>query len=169
MTSRSDPTPVISVELRRADVAELINADPLLSASTLATALGGQASAVWRAGLALRYPSKAVLFQQGEPGRSLLFVLKGEVRLFARKHQYTVELGVARAGEFFGEDEVLSGVDSRGASAVAQHTVEAVEFQRSALVNPQGELWPGLKALLELVQRERRAALDEMADFLNRW
>lgn len=163
-----DNTPVVKVELKRADAFELIQSDKVLSASRLVASLGASLKQVLAQAVVRRYPDKVVIYQQGELGSGLLFVLGGEVRLFARKDRDAVELGVVHKGDVLGEGEVLTGDAQRRSSAVAQGPVDLAELPRdSLLVN--GALPPELQRELEAVHASRSAALDEMTDFLNRW
>lgn len=163
-----DNTPVVKVELKRADAYELIRHDQVLAASKVVTALGASLQAVLAKAVVRRYPDKVVIFQQGEAGSGLLLVLQGDVRLFARKQTDAVELGLVRKGEVLGEGEVLSGEATRRSSAVAQGPVDLAELPREAL-RVNGALPPALQQALKAIHAARAQALDEMTDFLNRW
>ena len=164
----SENVPVVKVELKRADAVDLVASNPALSGSAFMKALGARSRALLSAGVLRRFPDKVVLMQQGEAGRSLFFVLAGDVRLFARRDTDSAELGVVHSGEVLGEGEVLSGEDKRRCSAVAQGQVDVLELSREALLI-DGKLPQPLVALLEAVKKGRMKALDEMSDFLNRW
>lgn len=168
--SRTPPenTPVVKVGLKRANAAELVAGNPALASSPFIAALGTSAPGVLSAAVIRRYPDKVVLMQQGEAGQSLLFVLSGDVRLFARRDADSAELGVAHGGEVLGEGEVLAGEGGRRCSAVAQGQVEVCELPRAALLS-EGRVPPALARMLAGVQQQRLKALDEMSDFLNRW
>lgn len=169
MSGRSgDNTPVVKVELKRADAAELVASNPGLSGAPLVKALGARSKVVLTGAVIRRFPDKAVLMQQGEPGRSLFFVLAGDARLFARRDADSAELGVVHAGDVLGEGEVLAGDGGRRCSAVAQGQVDVVELPREVLLI-DGKLPAPLVAMLEEVKKGRMKALDEMSDFLNRW
>lgn len=161
--------PVVKVELQRADVTGRISRDVKLSGSSLVKTLGNDWERVLRAGLGKRAAARAVLFQQGDPGDTLLFVLSGAVRLFARKQTDTVELGVAHAGDVLGEAEVMAGQGRRAMSAVANEVVEFVELPRDALFTAGPKTIQALEQWLAALHAERLKALDEMTDFLNRW
>jgi CRP-like cAMP-binding protein len=163
----SDQVPVVKVELKRANAAELIAAKPELSGAPFIKALGAASKALVAGGVMRRFQDKAVLMQQGDSGRSLLFVLAGDVRLFARRDTDSVELGVAHSGDVIGECEVLSN-EARRCSAVALGQVDVLELQRDALL-VGGKVPPNLSTFLEGVKKHRMKALDEMSDFLNRW
>lgn len=163
-----DNAPVVKLELKRADPAEVVASRRELMASPFIRALGGQATPTLKQGTLRRFPDKAVLMQQNEAGDSLFFVLTGDVRLFARRDADSAELGIAHVGELLGEGEVLSGAGKRACSAVAQGAVDVLELPRAALL-VGGKVPPALAALLGEVQTRRARALDEMSDFLNRW
>lgn len=163
-----DFTPVVKVDLKRADPAELVASDARLGACAFVRALGAEAKNVLNLGLARRYPDKVVLFQQGDAGNSLFFVLRGELRLFARRDKDVVELGTAGVGDVVGEAEFLDGAGVRASSAVARGEVDLVELARRVMLRG-GELTPDVKAFLETVRRQRSAHLDEMTEFLNKF
>lgn len=163
-----DYTPVVKVELKRADAFELVKSDTVLAGCPVVAAMGSRLQAVLSKAVVRRYPDKVVIFQQGEPGSGLFLVLNGEVRLFARKQTDAVELGMVRKGEVLGEAEVLSGGAIRTSSAVAQGSVDLAELPRDALL-VNGALIPSLAEALRAVHEARAQALDEMTDFLNRW
>lgn len=158
---------MVKVKLERANAAELIAANPQLSGSSLMKALGPAAKTLVAGAVMRRFQDKAVLMQQGDAGRSLFFVLAGDVRLFARRDTDAVELGVAHPGDVLGECEVLAD-EARRCSAVALCQVDVLELPREALL-VSGKLPPQLSTLLEAVKKHRMKALDEMSDFLNRW
>ncbi len=159
---------MVKLALKRADPCDLVRDDELLRTSALIKALGPKADGLLKVAIARRYPDRAVLFQKGEKGSSLFFVLRGEVRLSGRKGTDVVELGTAGRGDVFGEDEVLSAQPERSTSAVAQGDVDAAEFPREALLD-RGALLKELCALLEPIKAARSNALNEMTDFMNRW
>lgn len=162
-------TPVVKVELQRADVTGRVSREPRLSDSVLVKTLGSDWERVLRAGQAKRAAARAVIFQQQDPGDTLLFVLSGTVRLFARKATDTVELGIAHAGDVVGEAEALAGQGRRAMSAVANEIVEFVELPRAALFGAGPKTTQALEKWLKALHAERLKALDEMTDFFNRW
>ena len=164
----SDNVPVVKVELKRANAAQLVASKPELNGAPLIKALGPAGPSVLSGAVIRRFPDKMVLMQQGEPGGSLFFVLAGDVRLFARRDTDSAELGVAKTGDVLGEGEVLAGQGGRRCSAVAQGQVDVLELPREAFL-VGGTLPLALVALLEAVKHRRMKALDEMSDFLNRW
>jgi CRP-like cAMP-binding protein len=158
---------VVKVTLKRADNCELVHSDEVLKTAGLVKALGTKADAVLTIGVARRYPDRAVLFQQGDAGTSLFFVLRGEVRLSARKGADMVELGAARRGDVFGESEILSGAPLRTTSAVAQGDLDAVEIPREALL-VDGLLPWEMAELLRPIKEARVRSLSDMTDFMGR-
>lgn len=161
-------TPVVKVELKRADAAELVRRDPILAGCPLALALEDRLDQVLGQAVVRRYPDGAVVFQQNESGSSLFLVLEGEVRLSGRKQSDGVDLGLASKGQVLGEEEALAGAVSRHGSAVAQGVADLAEIPRAALLE-RGRLSPALQGCLEEVRRARARTLDEMTAFLDRW
>jgi CRP-like cAMP-binding protein len=161
-------TPVVKVELKRADAAELVKQDRLLAGSELARALKDSRDAVLGQAVVRRYPDRMVVFQQNDSGDSLFLVLEGEVRLMGRKQADGVELGMASKGQLLGEGEALEGAALRSTSAVAHGVADLAEIPRTALLT-EGRLPPAVRACLERVRQERASKLDEMTAFLDRW
>lgn len=154
---------VVKVTLKRADLWELVQNDAILKTSAFVIALGPKAEALFRGATARRYPDRAILYQQGDQGNALFFVLKGDVRLSARKGNDRVDLGHAARGDVFGEPEVLSAETLRTQAAVAHGDVDVVELARDALQAKE------VLAFLKPLKEARLNALSEMADFMNRW
>jgi CRP-like cAMP-binding protein len=161
--------PVLKVELQKADVAGRVASDVVLQRAELVAVMGPRFGEVVRTGSARRAADRAVLFQQGDAGDALVFLLSGDVRLVARRDTDTVELGLAHRGDVVGEWEVLEGHGPRQVTAIATGVVEFVELPRASLLDAGGALPSALKAFLESRRAERRKALDDMTDFLNRW
>ncbi|MBL8920875.1 MAG: cyclic nucleotide-binding domain-containing protein [Myxococcaceae bacterium] len=159
----------VKIELVRADVTTRVEKDPVLAGSRLVKALGPRWRDVLKQGRAKRAGDRAVIFQQGDPGESLVFVLSGHVRLFARKDADTVEIGLAHAGDVVGEAEAVAGKGLRVMSAVASGVVELLELDRAPLFSLGQPVSRALEQWLSELQAQRLKALDEMADFLNRW
>ncbi len=159
---------VVRVALKRADLWELVQGDPVLAENPFVRALGPLAEKVMRQGVGLRYPAQSVLFQQGDASTSLFFVIRGEVRLSGRSGNDLVELGNVTRGEVCGETEILTGGPLRACSAVAHGEAAVAELPREALMH-DGKLLKGLAEFLGPIQTARSAALSEMTDFMNRW
>jgi CRP-like cAMP-binding protein len=161
-------SPVVKIELKRADAAELVRADPFLAGCELARALQGRLGEVLAQAVVRRYPDRMVVYQQNDSGHSLYLVLAGEVRLLGRKLADGVELGSATRGQVLGEGEALLGAATRRTSAVAHGVADLAEVPRAALL-VDGRLPAALQRFLERVGQERARTLDEMTDFLDRW
>jgi|GEM_PF-1759610 len=159
---------VVRVALKRANLWELVQGDPLLAENPFLRALGPVAEKVMRKGVALRYPPQSVLFQQGDASTSLYFVIHGEVRLSARPGKDVVELGNVTRGEVCGEAEILSGAPLRASSAIAHSDAAVGELPRETLMQ-DGKLLKCVADFLAPIQTARSVALSEMTDFLNRW
>lgn len=160
-------TPVVRVELKRANAVDVLSTDADLKQQPLVRELlalpGKLDGAVFR-----RFAVGGVVWQQGDEGDALLLVVGGAARLFARRDKDNAELGLAQKGEVLGERAALTGERKRAYSAVAHAQLDVLEVPR-ALLLVNGALPPGLSKLLQLVQTQRAAALDELSDFLNRW
>lgn len=105
-----------------------------------------------------KYPSKNIIFQEGDPGDFLLVILLGKVKvMISGKGGEEFILTMLEAGSFFGEMALLEG-GYRSATVV---TVEPSEFLRiekkdfSELLRKQPRL--ALKILKSLSQRLRKA------------
>ncbi|MGV3623425.1 MAG: cyclic nucleotide-binding domain-containing protein [Archangium sp.] len=151
-------TPVVRVELKRANAAEVVASDVELRELPVVKALGAGrlAEAVLR-----RFAPQSVLWQQGDEGQSLLLVVAGAARVLARRDKDNAEIATARKGEVLGESEWLH-VTRRKYSVVAQQQLDVIELMPS-------DIGPELKAELLAVEAIRGKALDELSDFLNRW
>jgi CRP-like cAMP-binding protein len=148
------------------DLIDLVLGDEVLRGSALIKALGENAArSALKLGIGRRYPDKVTIFRQSDAGDSLYLVLRGEARLFATTGKDIVELGSAAKGDVFGEAEILGSTGARDSSAIASGNLDVVELPRKSLVDTE----PAVRVYLEQLQSKRRAAVDEMAAFLNRW
>lgn len=154
------------LELQRADVVGRVERDPLLAGSEFVQCLGTSWREVLKTGRAKRAGANAVIFQQGDAGDAVSFLLSGSVRLFARRDADTVELGTAQSSELIGEGDAGQ---PRWCSAVASGQVEFVELERAALLTANRSSAALVEHCLSRLLEHRRRALDEMADFVNRW
>src|SRR5215471_3935271 len=110
-----------------------------------------------------RYSAGGIIFARGSPGRSMMAVLSGSVRISTTSPQgREVVLAILRAGEIFGEMALLDGGD-RAADAIAMSDCEL-------LVVDQRDFIPFLKnrsdvciALLRLLSRRLRRT-DELVE-----
>ena len=105
-----------------------------------------------------KFPSKNIIFQEGDPGDFLLVILSGKVKvMISGKGGEEFILTMLGPGSFFGEMAVLEG-GHRSATVV---TVEPSEFLRigrkdfSELLKQQPKI--ALKILKSLSQRLRKA------------
>lgn len=156
----------LKIELQRADVIGWIERDRILVGCELIRLLGPGWRAVVSLGRPKRAPDRAVVFQQGDPTDSVCLVLSGTMRIVARRDSDLVELGTVHPGELFGVGEASK---PRWCSAVAAGACEFQEFDRRVLLDPTR---PASRAISQVVDRlyaERRKALDELTDFMNRW
>jgi uncharacterized membrane protein len=79
------------------------------------------------------HPAGTVLFNYGDPGRSLYIVRDGEVEIFARNDTgERIVLETAGPGDFFGEISLLDG-GPRTASALVTRDLTAVVVERADL------------------------------------
>jgi len=109
------------------------------------------------------YPAGGIIFARGSPGRSMMAVLSGSVRISTTSPQgREVVLAILQAGEIFGEMALLDGGD-RAADAIAMSDCEL-------LVVDQRDFIPFLKnrsdvciALLRLLSRRLRRT-DELVE-----
>jgi len=154
-----DFTPVVKAPTGRGDPLKVVRAVPALAGAPLVKALGDRLERICSLALVRRHAAGVVVFQPGDTGGSLLFVLSGALRVFARDGEKVVELETAPPGAVVGEGEVLAGENKRQLSAVAQGPVEVLEIARD-LLGVAGALPEPLRACLEAT-RARRASLLE--------
>ncbi|PZR08385.1 MAG: hypothetical protein DI536_24710 [Archangium gephyra] len=151
-------TPVVRVELKRANAAEVVGSDAALRELPVVKALGAK---LLEQGVLRRFAPQSVLWQQGEEGGSLLLVVAGAARILARRDKDNAEIGTAQKGDVLGESEALGGT-RRKYSVVALQQLDVIELDRFAVS-------PTLAAVLQGFVSTRGKALDELSDFLNRW
>jgi len=88
---------------------------------------GSELNLLMASGVRRKYPSKNIVFQEGEPGDFLLVILSGKVKvLLSGKEGKEFILTMLGPGNFFGEMALLESAP-RSATVV---TVEASEFFR---------------------------------------
>lgn len=80
-------------------------------------------TAISAAGIRRRFHAGDVIYRQGEPGRTLLFVLSGHVTVV----KDDIEIAFGGAGEFIGEMSLLEN-SPRFASVIAREECEAIEY-----------------------------------------
>lgn len=159
-------TPVVRVELKRADAVDVLSSDAELKDVPVVRALLAYPEAL-RSAVLRRFAPQTVLWQQGDEGDSLLLVTAGAARVLARRDTDNAELTTARKGDVLGESEALGGA-KRGYSVAVQQQLDVVEVPRAALLN-RNELPRELASLLQSVKAQRAKALNDLSDFLNRW
>lgn len=151
-------TPVVRVELKRANAAEVVGSDEVLRELPVVRALGPK---VLEQGVFRRFAPQAVLWQQGDEGSTLLLVTAGSARILARRDTDNAEIGTAQKGDVLGESEALGGA-RRKYSVVVLQQLDVIELPRFAVT-------PELASVLRGFASTRGKALDELSDFLNRW
>ena len=162
-------SPVLRLDLKRADLGELISDDALLRSCGLIRSLGDQGlKTVLAVAVGRRFRDGVAIFTRLDPGDSLLLVMKGEARLIGREGGESVEPGGARKGDVFGEGGVLEGLKVRETTAVAVGELDVMEVPRQT-ARTLADALPELVAYLSEIRARRKSASAEMADFLNRW
>jgi CRP-like cAMP-binding protein len=157
---------VSRVGLRRASLHEICRADEVLRACALLRSLAAEeAERLLGGSVARRFTDGSAVYRAGDEGQGIYLVLRGEVRLSTGAG---VMFAVARKGDLFGESELVTSHLFRSSSAVASGDVDVAELPPPLLK----EAGRANRALVELVQQlhtGRHAAIQELADFINRW
>lgn len=151
-------TPVVRVELKRANAAEVAESDEVLRELPVVKALDVK---VLEQGVLRRFAPQAVVWQQGDEGETMLLVVAGSARILARRDTDNAEIGTAQKGDVLGESEALGGT-RRKYSVVVLQQLDVIEV-------PRFTVSPALTAVLQGFASTRGKALDELSDFLNRW
>jgi len=142
--------PVTRVGLRRATVVEVCRSDEQLRDCALLSALApGEVDRLLGGAVARRYPEGAAVYREGDDGQDVFLVLRGEVRLSAGSE--SVMFAVARKGEVFGEEELVTSRKARASSAVVSGDADVAELP------------------VALLKEVGRANSEELAEFLDRW
>ncbi|MGA9521199.1 MAG: cyclic nucleotide-binding domain-containing protein [Myxococcaceae bacterium] len=164
-----DMTPVLRLGLKRVQLDERVLGDDELRTAPFVRILGEDVVRnLMSQGTGKRFADQARVFIEGEPGSTLVLVLKGEVRMFVGTGEDALEICAARKGDVVGEGEVLGLSASRGQTAQARGDVEVVEFSRETVAALIRDV-PALGAHLNELHMSRKAAGADLADFLNRW
>ncbi len=162
-------TPVLRLGLKRVQLDERVLGDAELRTAPFFRVLGDDAiRTLLSQGAGKRFADQARAFVEGEPGSTLVLVLKGELRLFVGTGEAALEVCTARKGDVVGEGEVLGASSSRGQTAQAGGDVEVLEFSREAVAALIRSV-PALGTYLNELHSSRKAAGADLADFLNRW
>lgn len=115
-----------------------------------------------------RVPRGQVIFQKGDPGPSLMAVLRGRVRISTVSAEgKEVMLNVINPGEVFGEIALLDG-NPRSADATAIETTDLLVIERRLLLpflSTNDDLYPRLLAVLCARLRQTSTALEDLALF----
>jgi CRP-like cAMP-binding protein len=98
-----------------------------------------------------------LLFNEGDPSKSMYFVSTGTLRLFKKKGNTSIELGMIHKGEVIGEMGFLDG-GPRSASAEAIHDTDLVEITNVNLTEQLKVLPPWLMVLLKTIVNRLRSA-----------
>ncbi len=98
-----------------------------------------------------------LLFNEGDISKSMYFVQAGTIRLFKKKGNASIELGLIHKGEVIGEMGFLDG-GPRSASAEAIHDTDLMEITNANLVEQLKVLPPWLMVLLKTIVNRLRSA-----------
>jgi CRP-like cAMP-binding protein len=113
-----------------------------------------------------RYPAGAIIFLKGSPGRGMLAVLRGTVRISASSAEgREIVLNTIRPGEVFGEIALLDGKE-RSADATASEECELLVIERRDFI-PFLESRPRLALrLLAIICERLRRTTEQVEDVL---
>lgn len=162
-------TPVMRLGLRKIEVVDHVLEDPELKDCKFARLMGTEGmNALLKCAGVRRHPDKTVVYQAGEGGDALLWIVRGEARLFSEGVADTAELGTAFKGHLLGEQEFLSAADVRRSSVMAAGELTLLEFPRR-LAWPTVSKLPDVLAHLEELRTARLRQSEELAAFVNRW
>ena len=98
------------------------------------------------------------IIREGDAEDSLFIIARGVVRVYQSDGDDTRDLATLMAGDFFGEMALLQG-EPRIAS-VRTVTPCTLYMLSRADFNEVMELHPGIRAAVELMERERKAMLE---------
>jgi CRP/FNR family cyclic AMP-dependent transcriptional regulator len=96
-----------------------------------------------------------LLFEEGDPSKSLYFVKKGAIRLFRRKGEGKIEIDTVRTGQVLGELAFFDG-QPRSASAEALLPTELVEISKGSLDDALAKVPDWLVTLIKTVTSRLR-------------
>ena len=171
MSNGEDGTsaPVIKVGLKRINLDERVFGDDELRGCALVKLLGEERTrALLAKSQGRRFADRARIFLEGDPSDALVFLLKGEARLWMKSGKDAADIATLRKGDLMGEREALGDSHHRTFSAEAVGDVELVEFPRAVLSGFLQKA-PAFERHLRDLAKAREAAGAEMSDFLNRW
>ncbi len=98
-----------------------------------------------------------LLFNEGDPSRTMYFVQGGTLRLFKKKGTSSIELGLIHKGEVIGEMGFMDG-GPRSASAEAMHDTDLTEITNINLAEQLKIFPPWLMVLLKTIVNRLRSA-----------
>lgn len=81
-----------------------------------------------------KYPIDHVLFSEGDPGSEMFIVLRGEVHIHKSSGGLQVQLGVFRAGDFFGEMALVEAGVRTATATVTLADTELVAVNQARFV-----------------------------------
>lgn len=98
-----------------------------------------------------------LLFNEGDISKSMYFIQSGTIRLFKKKGNASIELGIIHKGEVIGEMGFLDS-GPRSASAEAIHDTDLMEITNANLIEQLKLLPPWLMVLLKTIVNRLRSA-----------
>lgn len=108
--------------------------------------------------MAIKHLKKGeLLFSEGDSSKAMYFVQYGTLRLFKRKNNSAIEIGMIHKGELVGEMGFLDG-GPRSASAEAMYDCELVEISNTQLQEQLKVLPSWLMTLLKTIVNRLRSA-----------
>ena len=115
-----------------------------------------------------RYPAGREIFAKGSPGRNMIAVLRGSVKIASLSPTgREIVLNIIYAGEFFGEIAVIDGAE-RSAGAVAMTECELLLLDRRDVI-PLFERHPEIcMILMRILCRRLRQTSEQVEDVLFR-
>jgi CRP/FNR family cyclic AMP-dependent transcriptional regulator len=114
------------------------------------------------------YPAGREIFAKGSPGRTMIAVLRGDVKIVSLSPTgKEIVLNVVHAGDFFGEIAVIDG-EERSAGAAAMTDCELLIIDRRDVI-PLFEKHPEIcMLLLRILCRRLRQTSEQVEDVLFR-
>jgi len=107
----------------------------------------------------LRVAGGETLFEKGDVGTAMYFVLDGTIRV----HQGDVVIGRLEAGEVFGEVAALSG-EARSASITAERDTWLLKLEQEAIYSTLKLQPEAARSLIEALCARERQIIDEKFD-----
>lgn len=109
----------------------------------------------------LKLKKGEILFNEGDRSASMYFIQNGSIRLFKKKGQASIELGVVHKGEVLGEMGFLDG-GPRSASGEALYDTELVEVNSVQMGQQLKQFPPWLTIMLKTIVTRLRKANDKI-------